>query len=71
MRSGKVGDKAMADKSDHTTGNDPVEGLDPGGTHSTKPGNADKTGAADPGAVREEQKVVSGDQNDPASERAR
>ncbi len=61
----------MAETSDHTTGNDPVEGLDPGGTHSTKPGNADKSGPAKPNAVREEQKVVSGDQNDPASERAR
>ena len=29
-----------------TTGNDPVEGLDPGGTHSTKPGNPDKSGPA-------------------------
>lgn len=61
----------MAETSDHTTGNDPVEGLDPGGTHSTKPGNPDKSGPSDPGAVREQQKVVSGDQNDPASERAR
>ena len=71
MTTGKTGDEAMAEKSDHTTGNDPVEGLDPGGTHSTKPGNADKSGAANPAAVREEQKVVSGDQNDPAPERAR
>ena len=61
----------MAEKSDHTTGNDSVEGLDPGGTHSTKPGNPDKSGPSNPKAVREEQKVVSGDQNDPPSKRAR
>ncbi len=61
----------MAATSDHTTGNDPVEGMDPGGTHSTKPGNPDKTGPAKPAAVRKDQDVVSGDQNDPASERAR
>lgn len=45
-----------------TAGNDPVEGADPGGTHSTKPGNPDKRGPAKPGRV--EQDVVSGDRND-------
>ena len=44
-----------------TTGNDPIEGADPGGTHSTKPGNADKSGPAHPQNV--EQTIVSGDRN--------
>ena len=44
-----------------TTGNDPVEGLDPGGTHSTKPGNPDKSGPATPAQV--EKTVTSGDRN--------
>ena len=61
----------MAATSDHTTGDDPAEGVDPGGTHSTRPGNPDKSGPTDPKAVRKEQHVVSGDQNDPAAERAR
>ncbi len=43
------------------TGNDPIEGADPGGTHSTKPGNPDKSGAAQPTAVK--QTIVSGDAN--------
>jgi hypothetical protein len=47
-----------------TAGNDPVEGADPGGTHSTKPGNPDKSGAAKPGRVA--QTVESGDRNDGA-----
>lgn len=47
-----------------TAGNDPVEGADPGGTRSTKPGNPDKSGPAKPEKV--EQKVVSGDRNDGA-----
>jgi hypothetical protein len=47
-----------------TAGNDPVEGADPGGTRSTKPGNPDKTGKARPEKVR--QTVVSGDRNDGA-----
>ena len=54
----------MSNTSDHTTGGDSVEGLDPGGTHSTKPGNPDKSGPAKPTAVRQQQKVKSGDQND-------
>ncbi len=45
----------------HTTGNDPIEGADPGGTHSTKPGNPDKSGPAKPDQVN--QTVVSGDNN--------
>ena len=57
--------------SDHGTGNDPIEGVDPGGTRPTKPGNPDKSGPAKPAEVSREQNVVSGDQNDPASERAR
>ncbi len=42
-----------------TSGNDPIEGADPGGTHSTVPGNPDKTGAARPASVK--QVVESGD----------
>ena len=45
-----------------TTGGDPIEGADPGGTRSTKPGNPDKSGAAKPEEVRE--KRVSGDRNE-------
>ena len=44
-----------------TTGNDPIEGADPGGTHSTKPGNPDKSGPSHPQAVG--QTIVSGDRN--------
>ncbi len=44
-----------------TTGGDPAEGADPGGTHSTKPGNPDKSGAARPEHVRDGQQVESGD----------
>ena len=61
----------MTSTSNRTTGDDPAEGVDPGGTHSTKPGNSDKSGAAKPDAVRQDQDVVSGDQNDPAGKRAR
>ena len=43
------------------TGNDPLDGVDPGGTHSTKPGNPDKSGPAKPARV--EEPVVSGDRN--------
>jgi hypothetical protein len=48
-----------------------LEGVDPGGTRPTKPGNPDKGGPAKPAEVSKEQDVVTGDQNDPASERAR
>ncbi len=61
----------MADNSTHTTGNDPLEGIDPGGTRPTKPGNPDKSGPAKPENVSKEQTVVSGNQNQPANERAR
>ncbi len=44
--------------SERTTGNTPVEGIDPGGTHSTHPGKA-KPG----GGRTTEQTVESGDQN--------
>ena len=46
---------------ERTTGNDKIEGVDPGGTHSTRPGNPDKSGAPRPGAVTQD--VVSGDRN--------
>ena len=45
--------------SKRTTGGDPVEGADPGGTHSTRPGHA----GAD-GAPKTKQTVESGDQNE-------
>ena len=45
----------------HTTGNDPLDGVDPGGTHSTRPGNPDKSGPSVPARV--EQSAVSGDRN--------
>ncbi len=61
----------MANQSTHTTGNDPIEGVDPGGTRPTKPGNPDKKGKPNPVQVSKEQTVVSGDQNQPANERAR
>ncbi len=57
--------------STRTTGNDPLEGIDPGGTRPTKPGNPDKSGPAHPEKVRDEQTIVSGDENEPKSERAR
>jgi hypothetical protein len=53
----------MTDKP-RTTGNDAIEGVDPGGTRPTKPGNPDKHGGARPETVREEQTVKTGDQND-------
>ena len=59
------------DDTARTTGNDPLDGVDPGGTRPTKPGNPDKTGPANPQQVRQNQTTVSGDQNDPAHERAR
>jgi hypothetical protein len=48
--------------STRTAGNDPIEGVDPGGTRSTHPGHADKTApkATEP---RIEQTVKSGDRN--------
>ncbi len=61
----------MATPSTRTTGNDPLEGIDPGGTRPTKPGNPDKSGPAKPLEVRKEQTIVSGDENNPKSERAR
>ena len=57
--------------STHTTGNDPIEGVDPGGTRLTKPGNADNSRPAKPENASKEQTVVSGNQNQPAIERAR
>ncbi len=48
--------------SSRTTGNDSVEGVDPGGTHSTKPGNPDKGAPSSKGA-KIGQRVESGDRN--------
>ncbi len=50
----------MADDQ-HTTGNDPIEGVDPGGTRSTKPGQAEETVPAS--AKSTDQTVTSGDRN--------
>ena len=61
----------MVGPSNRTTGNDPLEGVDPGGTRPTKPGNPDKSGPAKPEEVSKEQTVVSGNQNAPADKRAR
>ncbi len=61
----------MATPSERGTGNDPLEGIDPGGTRPTKPGNPDKGGPAKPIEVSKEQTIVSGDENNPESERAR
>jgi hypothetical protein len=49
--------------STHTTGNDSIEGADPGGTRSTKPGQADKSQPkkSDP---KVEQTVNTGNRND-------
>ena len=53
----------MTESSSKTTGGDPVSGVDPGGTRSTKPGNLDK-GAPTSESTKVEQTVVSGDRND-------
>ncbi len=54
----------MTDKSTRMTGNDPVEGADPGGTRSMRLGNADKSGATSkPKDVKLEQTVRSVDGN--------
>jgi hypothetical protein len=55
--------------STRTAGNDPVEGADPGGTRSTKPGNPDKSRSRqkDPKTT---QTVVSGDRNTSAESRS-
>jgi len=53
----------MTIHSTRVTGNEPAEGVDPGGTRSTRPGNPDKTGPARPDKVDQGQTVVSGDRN--------
>jgi hypothetical protein len=54
----------MAHSSTRTTGDDPAEGVDPGGTRPTKPGNPDKTGPkGESGSTAVEQNVESGDRN--------
>ena len=58
----------MSDTSKHTTANEPVAAVDPGGTRPTKAGS--HKGAANP-PVEDKQTVVSGDQNQPADKRAR
>jgi hypothetical protein len=55
-------DELHTRSSTRTTGNDPIESADPGGTRSTKPGNPDKSQPRqkDP---KTKQSVVSGDRN--------
>jgi hypothetical protein len=53
----------MTEQSTRSTGNAPVEGIDPGGTRSTRPGNPDKTGAKPDRPAKVEQNVESGDRN--------
>jgi len=54
----------MAHPSTRTTGDDPVEGVDPGGTRPTRPGNPDKTSTKEQtGSAEVEQNVESGDRN--------
>ena len=48
--------------SSRTAGGDPIEGVDPGGTRSTKPGQRDKSAAKDQDA-KTEHTVTSGDRN--------
>ena len=64
-------DRGMTEPSTRSTGNEPAEGADPGGTRPTKPGNPDKGGPPKPADVRDGQTIVSGDQNQPADKRAR
>ena len=54
--------KTYEHKSSRVTGNDPSDGADPGGTHSTHPGQRDK---AEPKETAPEldQHVSSGDRN--------
>jgi hypothetical protein len=55
---------AQAQSSSRTTGNDPIEGIDPGGTRPTRPGNPDKTtGSSEKKKPAVEQHVESGDRN--------
>ncbi len=54
----------MSSYGNRMTGNEPSEGADPGGTHSTKPGNPDKKGPPRPSKVGEGEHVISGDRND-------
>ena len=55
----------QADTSSKTTGNDDAAGVDPGGTHPTKPGQRDKAAptTAPEKPINLEQKVESGDRN--------
>ena len=55
-------DPLFQQTSTRTTGNDPIEGVDPGGTRSTKPGQADKSKPKESGPSAN-QTVTSGDRN--------
>lgn len=54
--------KTYDQRSTHTTGNDPISGVDPGGTRSTRPGQRDKTAPPDP-KPEADQHVSTGDRN--------
>jgi hypothetical protein len=55
-------DQTFVHSSNKTAGGDPMEGADPGGTRSTKPGQPNKSSpkAQDP---KVQQTVTSGDRN--------
>jgi hypothetical protein len=61
-------DQTHTHSSSRTAGGDPIEGADPGGTRSTKPGQRDKTApkASDP---KTEQTVQTGDRNETTESR--
>ena len=52
----------MLKESVRTAGNDPVEGADPGGSRSTRPGQEEKTSSGTQERTTD-QSVVSGDRN--------
>lgn len=55
--------ETLKSTSTRTTGNDPVSGVDPGGTHPTKPGQPDKSAPKKDNASVE-QSVQTGDRNE-------
>ena len=57
----------MGQESTRKTGNEPVEGADPGGTRPTRPGHPGKA-ADEAGGTRTEQHVTSGDRRDQPDE---
>jgi hypothetical protein len=62
-------DELHTHSSTRITGNDPIEGADPGGTRSTRPGNPDKSRPKQT-EPKTTQSVVSGDRNTSAESRS-